>query len=203
MNWRIELELDTARKIFESSGNPHYAWKAIDYCIKNEILVLPPWLTMYLAQCAERVLSDKAAKTSDLRKVLPWALGFPERRGPGKYLNPYLDPKQLRFALDFAKRVLDGEDPVTARRDACNAVFDHKAAEADDKTLTRWLVRNFDLKKAPKNAEQWGEAAEKFVLGWCANYVLSNRSATSAEAQRLIDYLNDRLKRTKSRETLP
>jgi hypothetical protein len=192
---RMEIELEIARGDFEESGNPHYAWKAIDFCIKNDLLVGPSWLTVYLAQCSERML-DKAEQTTDLRKILPWVLGFPRGRGPGKLLHPYRSEGQVHFAIEFAYRVLKGQDPVIARREACNAALDGKAAEADDKTLKRWLLKSFDLKKAPKNVEQWREVAERYLLGWGAWYVLDHLSAPSAIAQRIIYLMDDHLKRT-------
>jgi hypothetical protein len=149
-DWRIERELDSARKSFESTGNPHYAWKAIDCCIKNELVVFPPWLTMYLGQCAQRMLSGKAMQAADLRKVLPWVFGFPQKHGPGKLLNPYFGTRRLSFSLEFANRILNGESPATAKRNACNAAFTGKDAEVDDKTLERWLLQSLDLKKAQK-----------------------------------------------------
>jgi hypothetical protein len=191
---RMEIELEIARGDFEESGNPHYAWKAIDFCIKNDLSVGPSWLTAYLAQCSERMLSDKAAQTTDLRKTLPWVLGFPQGRGPGKLLHPYRSWEQIHFAIEFAYNVLKGQDPVIARREACNAAFDGKAAGADDKTLTRWLLKSFDLEKAPKNAEQWREVAEEYLLGCAARYVVDHLSEpTDAVAQRIIHLMENHL----------
>jgi hypothetical protein len=66
------------------SGNPYYAWMAIETCISQK-KNFPDWLIAYLAQCAERVLSDKAKKEGcDLRKVLPWVFGFPSSLDPAQ-----------------------------------------------------------------------------------------------------------------------
>ena len=149
------------------------------------------------------MVSEKSRKTSDLRKVLPRIFGFPKKKhGPGKLLDPFLSTKQLEFAVQFGILVLNGENPVTARRDAYISVFDDTAADADDKTLMRWLFQNFDLKKAPKDAEQWKEVVYKFLLAFCYDRVMSNPASTSDDAQRLIDHLQDLSRQTKSRETL-
>jgi hypothetical protein len=132
----------------------------IDRCAERNA-PLPHWVLVYLAQSAGRMLSMKAQQTTDLRKVLPWVLGFPNKRGPGNLLDPVGGPRRVIFTLEFGARVLRGEDPVGARRDACNAVFNGKEAEVDDKTLLRWTLEDFGLKKAPKNAEQWKDAIRK------------------------------------------
>jgi hypothetical protein len=142
--------LEIVRRTFEWSGNPYYVWYAIYDCI-NTNTTFPDWIVAYLSQCSERMMSEKAGRASDLRKVLPWVFGFPRKHGPGNLLNPQGNPERLSFALEFGTRVLNGEDPVRARRDACNAVFDGKDAEVDDKTLVRWLLDVFGVKKAPKN----------------------------------------------------
>jgi hypothetical protein len=190
-DWRIERELDSARKSFEGTGNPHYVWKAIRCCIENELLVFPPWLTIYLAQCSERMLSEKAMQTPDVRKVLPWVFGFPQKPGPGKLLNPYLGIERFRFAAEFARRVLDGENLATARRDACNAAFTGKRAEVDDKTLKRWLLESFDFIETldftgtPESQRQWEEASYKFLAAVLGERVLSGKAST-AEYERIM-----------------
>jgi hypothetical protein len=52
---------------------------------------------------------------------------------------------------------MEGHDPVTARRNA-SEVLEGKAADVDDTTLQRWLLEEFNLEKAPANAEQWKNA---------------------------------------------
>jgi hypothetical protein len=148
------------RLTFESTGNPYFAWFVVDRCAGAN-KPLPAWVSTYLAQCAGRMLSEKARQPSDLRKVLPWVLGFPKQRGPGNPLDPVGSPERLLFCLEFGYRVLRSQDPVTARRDACNAVFDSKKAEVDDKTLLRWTLEDFNLEKAPKNTEQWQEVIRR------------------------------------------
>jgi hypothetical protein len=161
MNAAEDNTHEDMRLTFESTGNPYFAWFVIDRCAEAN-KPLPTWVFTYLAQCAGRMLSMKAQQTSDLRKVLPWVLDFPKKRGPGNPLSPVGSPERLMFDLEFGIRVLRrDQDPVTARRDACNAVFRGKEAEVDDKTLLRWLLEDFNLRKAPKNSEQWKEAIRK------------------------------------------
>jgi hypothetical protein len=143
--------LEQGRRAFESTGNPYYVWLEIDFCAKFNIS-FPDWIVAYLADCSRRMHSDKAKQTTDLREVLPWALGFPKKKpGPGTFLDPYRNSKRDHFGMEFVKLVLTGDDPVTARRDACNTIFDGKDSEADDKTYVRWLVEFFGLKKPPSN----------------------------------------------------
>ena len=150
------------------SENPYYAWKAIGVCVEHK-RAFPDWVIAYLGECSKRMLSDRAKHSGDLRKVLPWVLGFPSapslqhrKPGPGNLLDP--DPhakRRLDFALKFAVRLEEGEKPAEARRNACNDVFDGKDAEIDDRTLQRWLLTEFDLKKAPRGREDWRYAARE------------------------------------------
>jgi hypothetical protein len=66
-------------RTFESTENPYFVWFEIDRCLEAN-KPLPTWVLAYLAQCAGRMLSEKARQTSDLRMVLPWVLGFPKKR---------------------------------------------------------------------------------------------------------------------------
>jgi len=204
--------LEIVRKAFEESGNPYYAWEAIHHCIKANT-PFPNWLIAYLAQCSKRMHSDKAVQTSDLRKVLPWILGFPTKRGPRHLLRPGYDPKRLRFVIQFGRLIVQGKDPVTARRDACNAVFDGKDADVDDKTLVRWVLNAFSLKKAPKSTKQWKEAVRKNLVSIFATRALLRSATTKAEMDEIIALVKEipelivlakRIpeRRTESRETL-
>ena len=149
--------LEEMRLAFEKSGNPFFAWFVLNRCAEaNE--PIPAWVGTYLAQCAGRMLSEKARRPSDLRKVLPWVLGFPKQSGRGNLLDPVNSRERIIFGLKFGLLVLAGEDPVTARQNACNFAFNGKEAEADDTTLQRWIREDYFLEKAPKSAEQWKEA---------------------------------------------
>lgn len=147
------------------TGNPYYAWKAIKLCIEHK-KEFPNWLTVYLAQCAGRMMSDKAKEAGDLRKILPWIFGFPNlldptqrKPGPGNLLNPDHAPgwqdRKIFAAMFSVRLVAKGEDPLTAMRNACNDVFDGENANADEKTLRRWLKRQFGLKVWPSSADDW------------------------------------------------
>jgi hypothetical protein len=174
--------LEIVRRAFEESGNPYFAWAAIHQCIKANT-PFPNWLIAYLAQCSERM--PKAEQTSDLRKVLPWILGFPTKRGPRNLLRPGYS-KRLKFVIKFARLIVQGQDPVMARRDACNAVFDGKDGEVDDKTLVRWVRNAFHLKEAPKNTKQWKEAARMNLVAILATRALLRSATTKAEMDEII-----------------
>jgi hypothetical protein len=120
------------------TGNPYFAWKAIGVCIERN-KAFPEWLLSYLGGCADRILSEQAAEARDLRKVLPWALGFPNlfdpsqrKPGPGNLLNPY-GPDRSMFALRFAIRIEEGEKPLAALRNAYNEAFDETNDTADER----------------------------------------------------------------------
>ena len=150
------------------TGNPYYAWRAVRHCIEHG-KEFPEWLFAYLGECAERMLSDEAKKKGrDLRKALPWIFGFPNvldptqrKRGPGNMLDPEGDPRMMDFAMKFAVRLEHGAQPAAAMSDACNDVFDGKNASVDEKTLRRWLLKAFDLKKSPKTADEWKKMARE------------------------------------------
>jgi hypothetical protein len=102
--------------------------------------------------------SGRAKTTGDLRKILPWVLGFSKKKaGPGNMLDPDHDPydKPL-FALKFAIMIELEEKPLTALRNACNLHLDQKRADKiDDKTLKSWIVKAFNLKKWPVRNAEW------------------------------------------------
>jgi hypothetical protein len=152
---------------FEETGNPLFAWTAIQLCIEHE-KQFPDLLLGYLLQCAMRMLSDDAKKEGrDLRKILPFIFGFPnafdltrKRRGPGNLLDPGDgDAERMKFALIFASRLEKGEKVSVALRNACNEVFSGKKAEVDDKTLRSWLQKEFELNVQPTTVEDWKRAA--------------------------------------------
>jgi hypothetical protein len=145
------------------TGNPYFAWMGIDVCIKHK-KEFPEVLLAYLADCAERMKSDRAKKSGDLRKILPWVFAFPDllernqrKRGPGNLLDPMkMKMPDPRFGLRFAIRLAEGEaDPLVAMRNACNDVFDGEDASRDDKTYQKWLLEFFGLTEWPSTAEEW------------------------------------------------
>jgi hypothetical protein len=148
--------VEGARIELRDTGNPYYAWMAVQVCIEHK-KEFPDWLVRYLELCAERMLSDKAREGGDLRKVLPWILGFPQhKRGPGNMLDPEGRFDMMMFALKFAIRLERGEEPNEAASNAYNEVFDNSAdGKTEEKTLRRWLLKEFDLKKWPTSADEW------------------------------------------------
>ena len=46
-------------------------------------------------------------------------------------------------------------------RNACNDIFDDETASADDKTLRRWLKKDFGLKVWPRSAAEWKEITHR------------------------------------------
>jgi hypothetical protein len=156
-----DFKLESAFESYTESGNPYFAWEAVKVCNSHN-KPFPDWLCAYLGDCADRITSPEAAAGGhDLRKVLPWIFGFPNKRGPGNLLKPTESAEELcDFAYKFAFRVAKGEQPSAAMRDACIDAFDGKMAEADEKTLRRWLCRVFDLKDWPADQTQW----KKYLL---------------------------------------
>jgi hypothetical protein len=181
--------LDIALLRFRDTGNAFYAWEAISVCIKHK-KAFPKVLLDYLEQCAERVSSDPAKKPGDLRKVLPWVLGFPNvfdparrKRGPGNPLNPQSQDKRIRgvFALRFAMRIENGQEPLEAMRDACSDVFDGRQANADEKTLQHWLCEEFNLKKWISNADEWKAVTGKYHSG-CIDFIRTHWEKISRDS---------------------
>jgi hypothetical protein len=114
-----------------SAYNPYYMWQALDVCLKHK-KEFPDWLAAYLAQCIERMQSDRAKKTTDLREVLPWVFDFSKKSGPGNLLNPDCDPDfgdKFSFALEFAIKIREGEKPSKALMSARDEVLDQERAE--------------------------------------------------------------------------
>jgi hypothetical protein len=158
-----DFRLDMFRSEFAGTSNPYYAWQALGICLKHKKQI-PDWLTAYLAQCIVRMGSGRTKTTRDLRKVLPWVLGFSKKKsGPGNLLDPDRDPydKPL-LALKFAIKILQEEKPSTALRNACDEHLDQECAEEiDEKTLKSWLVKAFDLKKWPRTNAEWQPIVRK------------------------------------------
>jgi hypothetical protein len=149
------INLDAMYVGWEDNKNPYYAWSAIEICTKHK-KPLPTWVVDYLAGCAERMLSDKATKSKDLRKILPSILGFPAKRGPGRPLDPdHVPNDKLMFALLFTIEIHKGRKPSIARKDAMKHLPRNRADRIDDKTLQRWLKEVFDLTSSPRTVTKW------------------------------------------------
>src|ERR1700730_18056223 len=83
-----DIALPHLQSDWEDTKNPFFVWSAINVCDLNQ-RELPDWVRAYLASCARRMVSEDAVQKSDLRKILPGVLGFPQKkRGPGPLLRP-------------------------------------------------------------------------------------------------------------------
>ena len=122
-----DFTLDLFAQCFAADGNPYYAFMAIGICRKHG-KQFPDWVNAYLDQVVERMESDEAKETDDLREVLPKIFGFPKRRGPGKLLNPgNNNPNRYLFAMRFKSLLMQkGQEPKQAIANAYNAIFDGK-----------------------------------------------------------------------------
>jgi hypothetical protein len=154
-----DFMLGGAQLGMKESGSPYWAWYAVDICIKAK-RPFPNWLAAYLAQCADRMLKAKEAR--DLRQILPWILGFPNKRGPGNPLDVDRDRHKNVFALAFTIQLDKGDEPPAARLNACNIIFEGKYANVDDRTLQRWLLDVFALKEAPLTVEKWKKVTDAY-----------------------------------------
>jgi hypothetical protein len=148
----IEYVLKSLDEVFRSSGNPVYAWNAICFCSRADE-PLPHWVLAYLAECAERMMLND--HTSDLRAVLPKVLGFPKKKksGPGKLLRPF-DPDEVEFTHKFLTYIARGNDPKTARSNACDDMSPEFSDRHDDRALEKILLDGLGLQKPPA-AELW------------------------------------------------
>jgi hypothetical protein len=172
---------------FERTGNPICAWGAMRMCI-GAGKPMPSWVTKYLAQCADRMLSEW--DTSDLQAVLPRILGFPKKRsGPGKPLLPGPRADKLTFTLKFLNHILEGKDPKTAKADACNQTFGRKVADKiDDKTLNRYLLQTLGLQEEP-NAQQWKALACMVARFDVVERLSLKANPTEADRERTLAWL--------------
>jgi hypothetical protein len=166
-----DFRIDMFLHALAASGNPYYAWQALGVCIEHK-KEIPEWLAAYLAQCIERIGSDRARQTSDLREVLPWVFDFTKKKaGPGNLLDPDYDPddKQL-LAINFAINLEEGEKLSTALEKAAEEVLGQERAEKiADKTLKSWICKVFDLKEWPAGAtaDDWKRIAhEHYEANW-------------------------------------
>jgi hypothetical protein len=79
-----DFQIRMCRSAWQGEENPVYVWSAIAICAKHK-KPLPDWVMDYLAGVAQRMTSDVAKATTDLRAVLPGILGFSAKQpGPGR-----------------------------------------------------------------------------------------------------------------------
>jgi hypothetical protein len=100
----------------------------------------------------------------DIRKTLLWIFGFSKKKGgSGNLLDPGAGvlrwAQKAVFASHFAKRLDQGEDPVTARGNASTDAFEEVV---DDRTLQRYLREVFRLKNLPLTIEEWKPVTDWF-----------------------------------------
>jgi hypothetical protein len=171
--------LELLRKL-AANHSPYWAWEAIRVCKKYK-KPFPAWLTDYLGECADRMLSDKARRASDVRKTFQWIFGFPKNKpGPGGLFNQNRglleDVKKGLFALNFAIRLYQGEDPAKARRNAGHEVFDLIDDKTiDDRTLQRFLLERFQLKNLPLATQEWMPVLDQYLPTILERLVSFNR----------------------------
>jgi hypothetical protein len=154
-NQKASFQLTCAKSEWEKSKNPAYVWRGISVCSHAKI-AFPNWVSQYLAECAERMLSAGTSKTSDLRAILPRVLGFPKKRGRGNQLKPpdehlkHFDP-----AIAFGMEIANGAKPSDALRTAFDHLNSKSADKMDDKTLLSHIKKFYGVKSAPRNNAEW------------------------------------------------
>jgi hypothetical protein len=154
--------LNELKQFWNEQKNPLWVWVAIKTSCHNKHS-LPKWVCDYLEECAEHLLSPKAS-TGDFARKLPRMLGFNPKSGPKHQLN--VSARMLRnekFAMAFAKHIVNGEKPSVARTNAANECEDHWP-EADDKTLQAALREHFKLRRSPATRRAWQSVLIKWMI---------------------------------------
>jgi hypothetical protein len=139
--------------VWNKTHNPFWVWIGVEHCIEENLGYFPPWVTDYLMDVALRMRSPEAKESKDLRKVLPWIVGFPpkaERRGHA--LREGQSDEQMRFAEEFSSEIEKGAKPTDALHNACSVLLIDKA---DDKTLRGWVKEYFELTSWPRSNAEW------------------------------------------------
>jgi hypothetical protein len=165
----LNYQLEVFRKL-AANRSPYFAWHAIQGCIREK-KPFPDWVIDYLGRCADRMCaehmqSERAKRVSDVREMFQWIFEFPKEKKPGPGGLFDQDSELLKeaakgvFALSFAIKLYEGEDPVQARRNAgdeCFSIIDD-GKTVDDRTLQRYLREQFQLKKnraMPLTTDEW------------------------------------------------
>jgi hypothetical protein len=143
---------------WKDSGNPFHVWLAIDLCVKEQLGVAP-WIRNYLAECAERMMREaRSKKSQDLRKILPGALGFPAKRGPGHPLRPNVTESEQLLALaalKFANAIQKGCKPKKALDHASMTLEESIAYKVNKKILLGHIKRFLGVETAPRSHSAW------------------------------------------------
>lgn len=170
----LEWILDHAKKpdfilpgsfaAWSETGNPVFVWIAIDACSRENI-EFPDWVRLYLADCAQRMLSPTAEAASDVRKVLPRIMGFSLKRGPGKPLKPFgNDWQHMDVAISFMGGIAKGAKPTAALRSAFERLGAKAADKMDERTLLSHIKKFFEVSRAPRTNAGWRQA----ILAWAS-----------------------------------
>jgi hypothetical protein len=151
-------QLNGLRELWSADKNPLWVWVAISTCVEHDHS-FPDWVTKYLGQVANRLLSEDALRAKDVREILPGVFGFKSKRGPHHRLRAGKDMRQAEeFAMRFAILIMDGKTPVEARAGACD-----ERETPEDTTLQRRLRKYFKLQeKAPSDNAGW----RKIIILW-------------------------------------
>src|ERR1700738_2867756 len=151
-----DIALPHLQSDWEDTKNPFFVWSAINVCDLNQ-RELPDWVRAYLASCARRMVSEDAVQKSDLRKILPGVLGFPQKkRGPGHLLRPEGDGVEYMVqAMVFAVEIEKGAKRLVALHTASQSLGKKVADRIDDKTLLNKIKTFFDLKNATRTNADW------------------------------------------------
>ena len=188
--WDVEFPNLLLRR-FQASGSPFYVWLTIRLCIRHKkplpdwvmaylAQCADRFMSVHYAErralCDRmkptrytegRRLSGKTKPARDLRETFQRVFGFPtkEKNGPGSLFDPDAEAhiwiQKVVFALHFAERLVQGDDPVTARSNACDDFF---AEVVDDRTLQRYLREVFDLTSLPSTIEEWKPVVDSYLV---------------------------------------
>jgi len=152
--------LDGTRDLWLEQANPVWVWLAIKSSNHNKH-PYPQWVCEYLEKMSDRLLADDV-HGDDFARKLPSILGFRAKRGPKHPLTIFKRMlKNEQFAMKFAKHILAGKKPSTARQDAANECARYWQ-NADDKVLQAALREHFKLKRLPAGTL----ALQQIVLNW-------------------------------------
>ena len=153
---RLLRALEIYQKL-SANRSRYFTWQAIRTCVRHK-QPFPDWVTDYLGRCADRMCADqmKSERPGDARETFQWIFEFPKNKpGPGGLFDQnrllLKEVQKVMFGLNFALRLHQGEDPVKARGNAGNDFL----PDTDDRTLQRYLRKQFRLKKLPRTFDEW------------------------------------------------
>jgi hypothetical protein len=152
-DFQIQMEVSK----WKETRNPVYLWNAVSICTDHK-KPLPSPVLDYLAEVAQRIRSKEARECSDLRKVLPKIMGFPEKgRGPGRLLDPgpaATEGDWVHLAVLFGIELERGQKITAALRNAASKL-PNSVQSANDKTKIVWIEKALDLEHRSRTAAEW------------------------------------------------